>query len=176
MVTRVSFYRLIKIYYFPGDPAPGKVDLPPFVLPDDHLYSTYMLAIFLTISIMTTVSGQRYAFHRPNKTIFSSSCTPCFNPPAPTPPPWPPPPRPPPWPPPPPSPWPPPSPQPPPGNPEWTGWDWHLLMVFLQNCCDGLRTKFLMQVTQGWAIGNLSPVIKSPFIYLPLLLCFSYWQ
>ena len=49
-------------------------------------------------------------------------------------------------------------------------------MVFLQNCCDGLRTKFLMQVTQGLAIGNLSPVIKSPYIYPPLLLCFSYWQ
>ena len=32
MVTHLSFYSLIKIYYFPGDPAPGKVDWPPLVL------------------------------------------------------------------------------------------------------------------------------------------------
>ena len=32
MVTRLSLYRLIEIYYFPGDPAPGKLNCPPFVL------------------------------------------------------------------------------------------------------------------------------------------------
>jgi hypothetical protein len=41
-----------------------------------------MLAIFLTISIVTTVSGQIYAFRRPGKTIY------VFNPPTPTPPPY----------------------------------------------------------------------------------------
>ena len=55
--------------------------------PDDHLYSISLLAIFLTIHIVTTVSGQRFALRLPDKTFFSSSCTPCFNPPAPIPPP-----------------------------------------------------------------------------------------